>query len=64
MSYLGEKIKELRSLSNLSQAEPGGEETRFSVLGGLAPRFPNRPRGARLSNIVLLYILIIGHHIR
>ena len=64
MSYLGEKIKELRSLSNLSQAEPGGEETRFPVFGGLAPRFPNRRREARLSNILLLYILIIGHHIR
>lgn len=64
MSYLGEKIKELRSLSNLSQAEPGGEETSFPVLGGLAPRFPNRRREARLSNILLLYILIIGHHIR
>ena len=64
MSYFGEKIKELRSLSNLSQAEPSGEETRFPVLGGLAPRFPNRRREARLSNILLLYILIIGHHIR
>ena len=64
MSYLGEKIKELRSLSNLSQAEPGVDETRFPVLGGLAPRLPNRRRGARLSNILLLYILIIGHHIR